>query len=63
MNGCEICGATEDLSEDEDMNYRKVWLCDRGKCMLEWQREMRAADDQEYQDDLHDLNQRYGRGW
>lgn len=41
MDSCQICGATDDLYEDENFQGRTVYICNRGSCSREWNRDMR----------------------
>lgn len=61
MDSCEICGAIDDIMEYDELNRRMVYVCSRGKCCQEMDREMRAMADEEYERDLEDLNARHGR--
>lgn len=61
MSSCDFCGAVEDLTEYDETANRIVYACRVGRCIRELQRDDAAAEEEEYQRDLADLNARWGR--
>jgi len=58
---CEICGERFDLFSAGFNRYmRTVWLCSQGECQMDYEQQEREEEQDAYEQELSDLNSRYG---
>ena len=62
VNRCDYCGEDVLDRKPERIGQTRVWICDETDCQLDFERDCREADEENYQNELAELNSRYGRG-
>ena len=62
VNRCSYCGEDVLDRKPERIGQTRIWLCDETECQLDFERDSREAEEEDYQNELDDLNVRYDRG-
>ena len=57
---CMICGEQYDTSQAEDYRGRKIWLCNTGNCVREFERDEQDAYEYELQEAHDEVDRRFG---
>lgn len=62
LNRCHYCG---EWADDKATTFRgpSIYLCNEDQCNLEFERDEMDTEQRSYDDEIADVNARYGRGY